>query len=145
MRTVTVGPFPIYFGNVNVAMGLRGHYHTGAVTLEYGYSRGDHGYPSFRETNDALRRRLQEVTHGIFRDATNEDVAQALWEEFATFTAPEWRRWGGRYWLETLHLDVAGVWDDIGHDAAVTRYTITRGSSHIPTVPPPYLPAEETP
>lgn len=123
-RTVVVGPFPIYFGNVNVAMGLRGHYHTARVTLHYGYIAGDHGFPSFAATNDAIRERLRVLTKGIFRDATNEDVTSRLWDAFQDWTAPEWLSWGGRYWLHRLDLDVEGVHDDIGHDASVTRYTV---------------------
>lgn len=124
MRTVVVGPFPIYFGNVNVAMNLRGHYHTGQVTLHYGYNHGEHGYPSFAVTNDCIRQRLRALTKGIFRDATNEDVAARLWDALVEWTADPWRQWGGRYWLHRLDLDVEGVHDDIGHDASVTRYTI---------------------
>lgn len=130
---VVVGPFPIYFGNVNEAMGLPGHYHTAAVTLEYGYSYGTHGYPSFKETNDAIRERLRVQTARIFRDATNEDVAQRLWAAFAKWTAPEWQRWGGRYWLAALHLDVEGVDDAIGHDPSTTRYSLRRGEDDVPS------------
>jgi hypothetical protein len=122
-RTVVVGPFPIYFGNVNKAMGLRGHYHTGAVTLHYGYPQAAHGYPSFKETNDELRGHLVELTHGIFKDATNEDVATRLWEDLVWWMGDTWRQWGGTYWLDRLDLDVEGVHDDIGHDASTTRYT----------------------
>lgn len=143
MRTVTVGPFPIYFGNVNKAMGLRGHYHTGAVILEYGYPPGAHGYPSFKSTNDALRDRLQDLTRGIFRDATNEDVAHRLWEALVGWTAAEWVDWGGTYWLQALHLDVEGVHDDIGHDAATTRYTITLDPDQ-DAIPLPGVPAESS-
>jgi hypothetical protein len=127
-RTVTVGPFPIYFGNVNKAMGLRGHYHTGAVTLVYSVD-GEHGYPSFKATNDALRARLQELTRGIFRDATNEVVADRLWAALDGWVAPEWEPWGGDYSLDALHLDVQGVLDDIGHDDGTTRYTVARSRS----------------
>lgn len=126
--TVTVGPFPIFFGNVNVAMGLRGHHHTGAVTLEYISPIGAHGYPSFRETNDAIRNLLQNLTgvRNTFRDSTNEDVAASLFDAFDGFVAQEWDSWGGTYTLGALHLDVEGVWDDIGHDAGTTRYTVRR-------------------
>lgn len=122
--TVTVGSFPIYFGNVNVAMGLRGHYHTGAVTLEYLAINPRHGYPSFQSTNDAIRLKLKDLTKGIFRDATNEDVVNRLFDAFHGWVAPEWESWGGQYELAALHLDVEGVWDVIGHDAGVTRYTV---------------------
>lgn len=127
IRTVTVGPFPVFFGNVNTPMGLRGHHHTGAVTLEYS-TDAQHGYPSFQATNDALRRRLRDLTgvRNTFRDATNEDVTQRLWDQLVGWRAPEWEGWGGSYRLVGLHLDVQGVWDDIGHDEGTTRYSIRR-------------------
>jgi hypothetical protein len=126
--TVTVGPFAIYFGNVNTAMGLRGHYHTGAVTLEYAAPDG-HGYPSFKVTNDALRAELQRLTAGIFRDATNETVAWQLFDALDGWVAPEWEPWGGNYHLTALHLDVQGVLDKIGHDEGTTRYTVRKEGS----------------
>lgn len=126
IRRVVVGPFPIYFGNVNKAMGLRGHHHTAAVTLEYGHFDRDHGYPSFADTNDELRAWLRDLTgvRNTFKDATNEDVAQRLYEALRERTGVSWTQYGGRYWLAALHLDVEGVHDDIGHDAGTTRYTI---------------------
>lgn len=125
IRTLTVGPFPIFFGNVNTEMGLRGHFHTGAVTLVYD-TLGPHGYPSFKSTNDAIRTRLGEMTGltRMFREATNEDVADQLWSAFYGWVAPEWESWGGNYRLRALHLDVVGVLDEIGHDDSTTRYTV---------------------
>jgi hypothetical protein len=123
MNTVVVGPLPIFFGNVNKAMQLPGHHHTGAVTLHYGYEDGEHGYPSFAVTNDLTRSRLQLLTRRIFRDSTNEDVARRLWQAFAGWCPDEWAQWGGSYWLQRLDLDVEGVRDDIGHDDSTTRYT----------------------
>lgn len=125
IELVEVGPFPIYFGNVNTAMGLRGHYHTAEVRVVY-ETLGQHGYPSFELTNDEIRGKLRYLTDGIFRDATNEDVARRMWKAFDGWVPDEWKPWGGEYRLYTLHLDVQGVQDDIGHDPSVTRYTITR-------------------
>jgi hypothetical protein len=126
IRTVTIGPFPVFFSNVNRPMGLRHHAHTGAVTLVY-ETRGRHGYPSFRDTNDAIRRRLQDLTARPFRDATNEDVTDRLFQAFEGWVAPEWEQWGGHYRLRAIHLDVQGVPDGIGHDDSTTRYTTARG------------------
>lgn len=132
IRTVTVGPLPIFFGNVNVAMGLRGHHHTGAVTVVYS-TDAQHGYPSFRVTNDALRARLESLTgpRRTFRDATNEDVADRLWDALDGWVAPEWEPWGGSYRLAEMHLDVVGVLDDIGHDEGTTRYSIRRPDTEV--------------
>jgi hypothetical protein len=132
IRTVTVGPFPIFFGNVNQAMGLRGHHHTAAVTLVCSTDAA-HGYPSFKVTNDAIRHRLRDLTgtRNTFRDATNEDVADRLWAALEGWRAAEWEPWGGRYRLAELHLDVQGVLDDIGHDEGTTRYSIRRPDQEV--------------
>lgn len=129
--TVTVGPFPIFFGNVNDEMGLPGHFHTAAVTLVYD-TLASHGFPSFADTNDAIRLRLKDSTgfKRMFRDATNEDVTNQLWDLFDGYVAPEWEPWGGNYQLCALHLDVQGVHDEIGHDASTTRYTVQRRHVH---------------
>ncbi|MGW2936059.1 hypothetical protein ACWDA7_30375 [Streptomyces sp. NPDC001156] len=125
LRTVTVGPVPIFFSNVNRAMGLRAHSHTGAVTVVYD-TLGGHGYPSFQETNEALERRIHELTRRVFKDATNEDVADRLWAHLDGYVASEWEKWGGAYQLRAVHLDVVGVHDNIGHDNGTTRYTVAR-------------------
>jgi hypothetical protein len=132
IRTVTVGPFPFFFGNVNVAMGLRGHHHHAEATLVFSTDDA-HGYPSFKDTNDAIRARLRDLTgtRNTFRDATNEDVADRLWAALADWRAPEWESWGGRYRLAELHLDVLSVLDDIGHDEGRTRYSIRRPDQEV--------------
>lgn len=124
-RTITVGPFGIYFTNVNRAMNLRAHSHTGGVTVVYD-TVGPHGYPSFWETNTALEQRIHELTRRVFKDATNEDVADRLFAHLDGWTSPVWEPWGGAYRLRAVHLDVVGVHDDIGHDAGTTRYTVER-------------------
>lgn len=120
--TVTVGPLSCVFGNHNTAMGLKLHFHTAAVHLEY-RADGTHGYPSFHDTNQALRFHLRHLTSEPFADATNEDVCARLFQAFAEFHHPSWDRYGGRYHLTALHLDVVGVVDSIGHDDGTTRYT----------------------
>lgn len=126
IRLVTVGPLPIYFGNVNEAMGLRGHHHTAQVWLVYGHRDGVHGYPSFQQTNDELRAHLSAHTgpRNTFRDATNEDVTERLFLRMQEFVPESAHQYGGEWWLDALHLDVEGVQDDIGHDNGTTRYTI---------------------
>ncbi|MET7720657.1 hypothetical protein [Streptomyces mirabilis] len=124
-RPITVGPIGIFFTNVNRAMNLRAHSHTGAVTVVYD-TVGRHGYPSFADTNAALERRIHELTRAVFKDATNEDIADRLFAHLDGYTAPEWERWGGIYRLRAVHLDVIGVRDQIGHDTGTTRYTVAR-------------------
>jgi len=124
-RTVTVGPIAIFFTNVNKAMNLRAHSHTGAVTVVYD-TIGRHGYPSFAETNAALERRIHELTRAVFKDATNEDIADRLFTHLDGYLDPAWERWGGHYRLRAVHLDVIGVRDQIGHDTGTTRYTVAR-------------------
>lgn len=126
IRLVTVGPFPIFFGNVNVAMGLPGHHHAAQVVLVYGHRDEEHGYPSFQATNDELRAELSAHTgkRNTFRDATNEDVAERLFMLMCQFVPESARRYGGSWWLDALHLDVESNQDEIGHDNGTTRYTI---------------------
>jgi hypothetical protein len=126
IRTVTVGPFGVFFTNVNRAMGLRAHSHTAYVTVAYDTLGPHHGYPSFQETNRALHDRIRELTEEVFKDATNEDVADRLFAHLDGYVAPAWDRWGGQYRLRAVHLDVVGVPDRIGHDAGTTRYTVAR-------------------
>lgn len=121
--TVTVGPLSCVFGNENTAMGLKLHFHTAQVYLEYRAEIGNHGYPSFHETNQALRDYLRHLTSQPFANATNEDVCQRLFTAFSEFHHDSWDRYGGLYHLTALHLDVVGVVDSIGHDDGTTRYT----------------------
>lgn len=126
-ETITVGPVGVFFCNTNTAMALRSHCHTGAVTVVFA-TTGEVGYPSFRDTNEALRQRIRELT-GVerpFRDATNEDVCRRLFQALDGWTCPQWQRWAGSYHLHAVHLDVIGVDDKIGHDPGVTRYTVER-------------------
>jgi hypothetical protein len=125
VRTVAVGPFDIFFTNQNTAMGLRAHSHYGRVLVVYD-TLGPHGYPSFEATNEALRARIHELTRQVFRNATNEDVADRIFAHLDGFVAAEWKEWGGHYELRAIHLDVVGVKDAIGHDASTTTYTVSR-------------------
>ncbi|MDF5756636.1 hypothetical protein [Spongiactinospora sp. TRM90649] len=125
LRTVRVGPMLIFFSNVNVAMRLRGHFHSGRVYVTYEVT-GAHGYPSFETTNRALLEHLHTLTRTTFRDATNEDVADRIFAHLDGWTHPSWEPYGGRYRLRRIDLDVLGVFDDIGHDAGWTRYTVER-------------------
>jgi hypothetical protein len=124
-RTVTVGPIAVFFTNVNRAMNLRAHSHTGAVTVVYD-TIGRHGYPSFADTNAALERYIHALTRAVFKDATNEDIADRLFAHLDGYVDPAWERWGGHYRLRAVHLDVIGVRDAIGHDTGTTRYTVAR-------------------
>lgn len=125
IRTVTVGPLGIFFANVNVAMGLRGHQHSGRVYVTYDVI-GNHGYPSFEHTNRALLDHLHTLTRRTFRDATNEDVADRIFAHLDGFVDESWLPYGGGYQLRRIDLDVLGVIDDIGHDAGYTRYSVER-------------------
>lgn len=130
METITLGPFGIFFCNTNTEMGLKGHCHTASVSLEY-ETLSSTGYPSFQQTNDAVRQRLRELT-GVdhpFRDSTNEDVCRALFTAFNGWQGETWQDWGGSYQLHAVHLDVVGVHDRIGHDEGTTRYSILRTGS----------------
>lgn len=120
---VTVGPLACEFGNKNDAMNLRAHRHHAEVHLTYRCATGEHGYPSFKHTNDELRGLLAEATARTFLDATNEDVAARLFAAFDGFVTEAMRGYGGEWALVRLDLDVYGVLDKIGHDEGGTRYT----------------------
>jgi hypothetical protein len=115
----------VFFTNANKAMGLRAHSHYARVTVVYD-TLARHGYPSFAETNDALRDRIHELTSKVFRDATNEDVADRIFQHLDGFVHPLWEKWGGQYRLRSIRLDVVGVRDDIGHDDSTTTYLVSR-------------------
>ncbi len=131
-ETVTVGPFGLFFTNVNQEMKLPGHSHSGTLTLEFLNIRpmqgepGSRGFPAFAETYEAITRRLIELTAKPFRDSTNEEVARRLFDGFYRWTAPEIDKWGGRWILLGIELGVQGVRDRIGHADGVTRYRVYR-------------------
>lgn len=122
---VTVGPFSIFFTNVNTAMALKGHAHFATVTMRY-RNGGDEtkGFPAFEGTYAAIQRRLKELTERPFRDATNEAVAAQLYDAMQDFTDPEIERWGCTFHLVRLELAVRGVPDKIGHADGFTTYTV---------------------
>jgi hypothetical protein len=122
-KSVTVGPFSMFFTNVNKEMNLPGHSHFATLTLEY-QTLGAHGFPAFAETYAAIQQRIQVLTALPFRDATNEVVADRLFADFATFTDPCIERWMGHFQLVRLTLSVRGVPDRIGHADGFTDYTV---------------------
>src|SRR4051794_16801678 len=86
--SVTVGPFSVFFTNTNRAMQLPGHSHFALVTLTYRTATGAHGFPAFASTYDAVQTHLKALTRLPFRHATNEDVADRLWNAFVGWTHP---------------------------------------------------------
>jgi hypothetical protein len=145
VKTITVAPLGCYFSNENRAMGLRPHQHYATVTLTF-RTLGELGFPVFEETVGAVHDVLGHLTARPFRDSTNEDVADRLFERLdALFEAraPEpgdeaaesaWEaargilsKWGGEYELHALGLAVMGVPDDIGHSDGFATYTVERG------------------
>lgn len=123
--TVTVGPMSCWFGNANKAMNLRPHHHHAEVSITYEVAPGEHGYPSFLSTNDALRAHLKALCSKLFTDATNEDVTTRLLDGFRDFAHPSWHQYGGRYAVRALSLDVYSNDDAIGHDNGHTLYRAT--------------------
>jgi hypothetical protein len=127
---VTVGPFGLFFTNVNTEMRLPGHSHTARLTLVYQNAptadgHPTRGFPAFADTYAALRNHLLACTQSAFRDSTNEEVARRLAAAFQHYCPPVIAAWGGRYALAQVHLDVEGVEDKIGHAEGTTRYTVT--------------------
>jgi hypothetical protein len=122
--SVTVGPFAVFFTNVNTEMRLPGHSHFALVTLHYRTRPGAHGFPAFATTYQAVQEQLVALTARPFRNATNEDVAAALWAAFVGWTHPAVDAWGGDFRLCRVELAVRGVPDAIGHADGFTTYTV---------------------
>jgi len=128
-EAVVVGPFRLFFTNVNTEMGLPGHSHTASLVLTYlnlptTDQAPTRGFPAFAETYAAIRAHLRDVTAKAFRNATNEEVARRLAVAFQTFCPPAIAHWGGHYALTEVTLEVEGVEDTIGHAEGTTRYMV---------------------
>jgi hypothetical protein len=123
-NAVSVGPFAIFFTNINRTMRLPGHSHFATVTLVYRTGESNRGFPAFASTYAAVQARLMELTAKPFHDMTNEDVAQHLWNALDGWTDPEIERWGGTFALARLDLAVRGVPDAIGHADGFTVYSV---------------------
>jgi hypothetical protein len=131
IQHVEIGPFSLFFTNVNTEMNLRGHSHFATLTLRYRITAGERGFPAFAPTYAAIQNRLTEKTSKPFRDCTNESVARLLFAEFDTFTHPDIAKWGGEYCLDTLLLAVRGVPDSLGHADGFTTYSVTRDPQEV--------------
>jgi hypothetical protein len=127
--SITVGPFSVFFTNVNRAMKLPGHSHFALVTLTYAHQTGGRGFPAFADTYAAIQQRLVQETSAPFHDMTNEDVAAHLWRVFEPWSDPAIVKWGGVFSLAQLELAVRGVPDRIGHADGFTRYRIGRADA----------------
>jgi len=124
---ITVGPFGIFFTNINREMNLPGHSHYAEVTLSY-RTLGTTGFPAFEETYDTIKRMLGDLTAKPFRDHTNEAIARELFAVFQAedFIGESWKvKYRGEYHLAELSLSVRGVLDKIGHADGFTTYTVT--------------------
>jgi hypothetical protein len=121
---VTIGPFSVFFTNINRTMHLPGHSHFGTVTLHYLTAPGHHGFPAFADTYAAVQRALMAATDLPFHDMTNEDIAERLYTTFLGWTDDAVAKWGGVFRLTRLELAVRGVPDRIGHADGFTVYTI---------------------
>ena len=124
-ETITLGPFGLFFTNVNHAMHLPGHSHYAELTLVY-RNLGPVGFPAFASTYAPLQEHLKGLTKAPFRDATNEDVARRLFASLDGWTDPAIEEWHGQFRLDELRLAVRGVLDAIGHADGYTTYTVAR-------------------
>lgn len=131
-KTITIGPFGVQFINVNKPMGLPGHQHYAEISVELD-TTGDIGYPSFEETNDCVYDFLVGATERAFRDATNEDVEERIFEGLCAWLRsdnpdlpPVLKKWGGHYRVRAMSVGVMGVRDKIGHAPGMTYYRLER-------------------
>lgn len=126
----TIGPFAVFFTNINSQMKLRGHSHYAEVRLTY---RGDGtekplGFPAFEDTYREVHDRLREVFEGgPLVDHSNEDIARAVFRRFNGWIGPAMFGRGGQYHLVAAELAVRGVLDKIGHADGFTVYRVTDG------------------
>jgi hypothetical protein len=126
--TVRAGPFSVFFTNVNSAMKLKGHSHFATVDLHFMSEDGEHslGFPSFADTHAAIQQSLIEFFTPILRDYTNERIARELFWHMDAFKSPAIEKWGIKYALARLDLNVRGVPDAVGHADSFTTYTVER-------------------
>jgi len=125
-QTITLGPFGLYYYNLNTPMGLPLHAHYAEATIGYA-TLGDVGFPAFEDTYECIRLRLKGFTEKPFEGVTNEAICVRLFQLFDGWTTPEIDRWGGKFRLQWVELAVRGIRDDIGHPEGMTRYRVERG------------------
>jgi hypothetical protein len=122
----TIGPFSVFFTNINRQMTLAGHSHFATVRFTYRAAPGEKalGFPSFEDTHGEVQRELRDFFKDPFRDHTNEDIARDLFEHFSNWTAPAIEKRGGNFALVCVELAVRGVPDRIGHADGFTVYNV---------------------
>jgi hypothetical protein len=123
LETIAVGPFGIYYANLNTPMNLPLHTHYAEVTICF-TTLGQVGFPAFEGTYECIRRRLKHFTEKPFEGVTNESICRQLFHLIDGWTDPEIDRWGGKFALKSVELAVRGVRDDIGHPEGMTRYRV---------------------
>jgi hypothetical protein len=121
--SIQIGPFSIFFTNVNKRMGIPGHSHFAQVTICYD-TLSDVGFPSFQQTHDVIQDALKQATAKTFRDCTNENVVDILFNVICNIKHPDIDKWGGVYRVAWVELAVRGVPDKIGHSDGFTKYKV---------------------
>jgi thymidylate synthase ThyX len=122
----TIGPFSVFFTNLNRQMALAGHSHFAEVRFTY-RAQGDIkalAFPSFEDTHAEVQQALRNFFDRPFHDHTNEDIARALFEHFTDWTSPAIEKRGGTVHLVAVELAVRGVPDRIGHADGFTVYNV---------------------
>jgi len=123
--TIVVGPFGVYYSNLNTPMGLPLHTHYAEVTICY-ETLGAIGFPAFEATYDCIRTQLKRFTSETFEGLTNEGICSKLFALFDGWSTPEIDRWGGKFRLRWVELAVRGIRDEIDHPDGMTRYRVER-------------------
>jgi hypothetical protein len=124
----TIGPFSVFFTNLNRQMQLAGHSHF--ATVKFTYRARDRnmekplGFPSFEDTHGEVQQELRQFFGEPFRDHTNEDIARAVFEHFRLWKGAAAQQRGGDYDLVAVELAVRGVPDRIGHADGFTVYVV---------------------
>jgi hypothetical protein len=121
-RTITIGPFGVYFSNENKALDIPMHTHYGEVELCYEIL-GSLGFPVLDVTCESIRERLAGEAGSPFK-GSNEELANRIFDLFNGWTSPEMSRGGAVFRLTAIDLTVVGVKDILGHAAGRARYRI---------------------
>lgn len=120
-ETISIGPFSMFFTNINREMKLPPHSHFAEVHLSF-LSVGTIGFPVFEKQYNQIKKEIRRISEGGSFRGTNEFVARTLFEFFS-----------GIHWEEAdpncfklvkLKLRVRGVPDKIGHADGFAEYKV---------------------
>lgn len=123
METITLNNIPLFFCNVNKEMGLTGHCHHADLSITF-ETLTSVGYPSFKKTNDFVRKHVQSLPLKGFK-GTNEDVAAAIFGHLVLMDLDIFDEYVGKFRVYKIKLNVYSHEDENNHDNGYTTYKVT--------------------